>query len=63
MSVQAEQTEMAYTVAELAARWNCCAKTVRREIERGNLVAFKVGREWRVMESCVTQYERQFQPS
>jgi len=51
--------EIAYTVAELAQRWNCSTKTIWRLIRARRLRAFRVGREWRIATSCVKQYEAQ----
>lgn len=50
---------MAYTIAELAERWNCHPKTIRRLIRARKLTAFRVGREWRVPAESVAAYERQ----
>lgn len=52
---------MAFTVAELAERWNCSTKTIWRLIKAGKIRAFKVGREWRVTATCVHNYEAQQQ--
>lgn len=55
---------VSYTVAELAARWNCHPQTIRRMIADGVLKAFRVGREWRVAEEVVKWIEtRQLQPA
>ena len=55
---------VSYTVAELAARWNCHPQTIRRMIADGVLKAFRVGREWRVAEEVVRWIEtRQLQPA
>lgn len=55
---------MSYTVAELAARWNCHPETVRRMIAAGTLEAFRVGREWRVAEEVVRWIEtKRLQPA
>jgi excisionase family DNA binding protein len=48
---------VSYTVAELAERWNCTGETVRRMIRRGDLPAFRLGREWRILEETVTWIE------
>ena len=50
---------MFFTIAELAHRWNCHPKTVWRMIRAGRLAAIRVGREWRIAESCVKHYEAQ----
>ena len=44
---------MSYTVTELAARWQCHPETIRRMIQRGELKAFRVGRQWRISEETV----------
>ncbi len=51
---------MFFTIAELAHRWNCHPKTVWRMIRAGRLAAIRVGREWRIAESCVKHYEAQY---
>ncbi len=52
------EADMAYTVAELANRWNCDRKTVRRLIAERRLTAIKLGREWRVPKWSIEKYER-----
>lgn len=52
---------MAFTVAELCERWNCRPKLIRRLIRDGYLPdAFRLGREWRIPKSCVTNYEARY---
>ena len=46
------------TVAEAAAFLRVGARTVINEIERGNLPAGKVGRQWRIKESDLCAYWR-----
>ena len=53
-------SEMAYTVAELAHRWNCDRKTVRRLIQCNELKAFRLRREWRISKCEVTRYEAHY---
>jgi excisionase family DNA binding protein len=54
---------VSYTVPELSARWQCTEETVRRMIRRGDLRAFRVGRQWRVTEEAVRWIEcSQLQP-
>lgn len=48
----------AMTVAEVARLLSCDDKTVRREIDRGRLGAFRVGREWRITWAAVEAYQR-----
>ena len=47
-----------HTVSQLAKRWNCSEKKVRREIKSGNLVAHKFGSQIRISEADLTAYER-----
>lgn len=47
-----------HTVAQVAERWQCSAKTVRRLIERGDLVAHRFGSQIRVSAADLTAYER-----
>ncbi len=48
---------MSYTVTELAQRWQCHPETIRRMIQRGELKAFRVGRQWRIAEEAVKWIE------
>ena len=51
-------TEIAYTVAELAQRWNCHPRTVQRLLADQQVSgAFKLRREWRVPTWAVQQIE------
>lgn len=45
------------TIEQVAARWQCCRRTVLRMIERGQLPAVKLGRLWRVLMRDVVAYE------
>lgn len=40
-----------YTVNQIAKMFNMHPKTIRRYIQKGSLVAKKIGKEWRVLES------------
>lgn len=51
--------DIAYTIAELAQRWNCSTKTVWRLIRNQRIHAFRVGKEWRIPATCVLSYEAQ----
>lgn len=42
--------ERIYLVAEVADKLHVNAKTVRTWIQRGDLVAIRIGREWRIRE-------------
>jgi len=48
-------------VDELAREWKVNPQTIRREIERGNLGAFKVGDTWRIPVEEIQKYEEQNQ--
>ena len=46
------------TREQLADRWGVNVRTVAREIERGNLRAFRVGRVVRIPISAIEEYEK-----
>ena len=46
------------TVAALATRWQCSRRAVLDKIHRGELVAFKIGRAYRIGLAVVEQYEQ-----
>ena len=46
------------TREEVADRWGVNVRTVAREIERGNLRAFRVGRVIRIPLTAIQEYER-----
>lgn len=46
------------TVEEIAERWRVSPTTVRRALMSGALKGFQVGRQWRVPEEAVEQYEK-----
>ncbi len=49
------------TIEQVAKRWNCCANTVRSEINRGKLRAFRIGeRKYGIPEGSVYEYERRW---
>ncbi|MFZ7090788.1 helix-turn-helix domain-containing protein [Primorskyibacter sp. 2E233] len=52
-----------YTPDQLADRWKCCANTVRKAIESGELAAFRVGRLLRIPEESVLAFETRFTDS
>ncbi len=52
------QQEPAFTVAELAERWNYHQRTILRAIARGRLQAFRPGRDWRIPAWAVAEIER-----
>ena len=47
-----------HTVAQVARRWDCSQKHVRRLIEKGDLVAHKFGNLQRVSDDDLRRYER-----
>jgi excisionase family DNA binding protein len=44
------------TVSQVAERLACDPRTVRAEIERGRLPAFRVGHNWRVTPEALADY-------
>lgn len=48
--------KMSYRVDEVAELFDCCRETIEREIKRGRLPAFKVGRTVRVSSEEVESY-------
>ena len=52
------QTRPFHTVAQVAERWQCSEKTVRRLVERGELIAHRFGSQIRISEADLTAYER-----
>ena len=46
-----------YSVTQLATYWQVPEETIREMIRRRDLQAFKVGREWRVTDKAVREYE------
>lgn len=46
----------ALSVSQVADHLGVCPKTVRAEIERGNLRGFRVGRLWRVDSQALAEY-------
>lgn len=47
-----------FTITQLAERWQCSEKTVRRKIDRGELPAHKFGGLQRIGGVDVSDYER-----
>jgi excisionase family DNA binding protein len=47
-----------FTIAELANRWRCSEKKVRRMVDRGELVVHRFGRLLRVSARDLFTYER-----
>lgn len=52
------QRREVFTREEVAARWGVNVRTIAREIERGNLTAFRVGRCVRIPLSAIEEYEQ-----
>ena len=46
-----------YTPRTLADRWTCNEKTIRLMIARGELPAFRCGKQWRISAETVSQWE------
>ena len=51
--------EEVYTVEEVAKRLKVNVRVVRRLIDKGELVAFKVGREYRIRASALESFVKQ----
>lgn len=47
-----------FTITQLAERWQCSDKTIRRMIDRGALPAHKFGALWRISVVDLSDYER-----
>ncbi len=47
-----------FTVAQIAERWLCSERTIRREIKRGRLVAHRIGVQLRISHADLIAYER-----
>lgn len=47
-----------FTIAQIAERWQCSEKKVRRLIDRGGLPAHKFGALWRISVIDLSDYER-----
>lgn len=47
-----------FSVSQVAARWGCSAKHVRRLIDRGDLIANKFGGLLRISRAEIERYER-----
>lgn len=46
-----------YTVPDVARRWGVCAQAVYKLLRTGQLRGFKAGKEWRVTEEALREYE------
>ncbi|MBQ1314486.1 MAG: helix-turn-helix domain-containing protein [Clostridia bacterium] len=46
-----------YSVATLANYWQVDEELIRELIRKGKLAAFKVGREWRITDKVVREFE------
>lgn len=47
-----------YTLAQVADRWQTSIKTIRRIIKRGDLVAHKIGGQYRISHADLIAAER-----
>jgi excisionase family DNA binding protein len=47
-----------YTVGQIAERWQCSEKKVRRLIARGELIAHRFGSQLRISEADLKTFER-----
>ena len=52
------QSQQALTASDVARRLNVKSNTVRRLIQDGELIGFKVGQQWRVEERDLNAYVR-----
>lgn len=48
---------MSFTIADLAHRWQLSEETIRKMIVRGDIPAFRIGKQWRVTEETVKWIE------
>jgi len=46
-----------YTVPDVAKRWGVCTQAVYKLLRTGRLRGFKAGKEWRVTEEALREYE------
>ncbi len=46
------------TLREAADSLRVCEKTLRREIDKGDLLAFKLGRQWRLRPKAIEDYQK-----
>ena len=47
-----------WTVEQIAERWQCSEKKVRRLIKKGELIAHRFGGQLRIAEADLRSYER-----
>lgn len=50
--------QVPYTLAELARKWKVSRRTIEREVVRGNLPYFRVGRQIRVWREDAEAYTK-----
>ena len=48
---QTQRVERLLTIPQVAELLQVCPKTIRRWIERGELVAHRLGRQWRIAQN------------
>lgn len=51
--------ERLYTINELCERYNVQSATIWRWIKTGELPAMKIGKSYRIKESCLQEFEKQ----
>ncbi|PZQ49734.1 MAG: hypothetical protein DI556_09695 [Rhodovulum sulfidophilum] len=54
---EAALSQSVFRPSDLATRWGVSANTVRAEIERGALTAFRIGKLYRIKLEAVEEYE------
>lgn len=56
---QSDHDKPFWTVAQIAGRWQCSEKKVRRLIKKAELIAHRFGDHLRIAEADLRGYERQ----
>lgn len=51
-----EALETVFTISQVAELEHCSESTIRTEISRGQLRAYRVGSMWRIPESALVEY-------
>ena len=57
--VKAKPVQRMHSLQERAVELGVAVRTLVREIERGILVAHKIGRQWRILDDDFDEYLRQ----
>ncbi|MBA3834151.1 MAG: helix-turn-helix domain-containing protein [Chthoniobacterales bacterium] len=55
-NIEGKQEADSVTIASAAKHFSVCSRTLRREIERGRLSAFRVGRSLRIRTQELNRY-------